>query len=404
MSLIVQTLTPMHRNRRLTAVRRALTASLLSVAVLAQAQTSAGQKVEESAWTQVNLDDAVTPAVPVQVKSAQVKSAQVSSGAAKAAVASAVPSVTAKAALPTQALPAPLPAKGALVPVSVTSLSKIAPPTKPPADAKAVEPVQHVTAKLVEAKSTEAKPVEAKAPPTFALSAKDRTIQAGLLRWATSSGWKLSWELPEGTQAGIVRFDADFGADFDVALSKLAAAMRSETKVHAYLYANNKVLRIVEEPTKQVVSSAVPMTPTIPDGIQKDSGDRGLPYVTRVKGYWLGATGTETESTPATALPRVFSASVSLVFSDKANMATVVGILSKVTGVPIALPGAIEIPATKLFVNDGLIDGKVDAKKKTAAPKSKLTYIGTPKALLDRISVSTGLLWDFQDDTIVFTE
>jgi hypothetical protein len=246
--------------------------------------------------------------------------------------------------------------------------------------------------------------VEVKAPPTYALSAKDRTIQAGLIRWTTSAGWKLSWELAEGAQSGAVRFDADFGGDFDLALSKLAAAMRGETKVHAYLYADNKVLRIVEEPAKRAVSPAVPMTPTIPDGMQKDAGDRGLPYVTRVKGYWLGATGTETESTPAAALPKVFSASVSLVFSDKANLATVVGILSKVTGVPIALPGAIESPATKLFAKEGLLDGKADAKKKTAPPKSKLTYTGTPKELLDRISVSTGLLWDFQDETIVFTE
>lgn len=351
----------MHRNRRLTAVRRALTASLLSVAVLAQAQTQSHPKVDESAWTQVDLDEATTPQVP-----APVKSTQVSSNAAKAAAVPAVTSTSANSAPTTQYRPAPV--------------------------------------TLVEAKPAEARPIEAKAPPSFALSAKDRTIQAGLIRWTTSAGWKLSWELPEGIQAGVVRFDADFGPDFDVALSKLAAAMRSETKVHAYLYANNKVLRIVEEPARPVVSQAVPMTPTIPDGMQKDSGDRGLAYVTRVKGYWLGATGTETESTPAAALPKVFSASVSLVFSDKANLATVVGILSKVTGVPIALPGAIEYPATKLFINDGLIAGRADAKKKTAAPKSKLTYTGTPKELLDRISVSTGLLWDFQDDTIVFTE
>jgi hypothetical protein len=232
------------------------------------------------------------------------------------------------------------------------------------------------------------------------LSAKDRTVRAGLERWAKVAGWKLSWELSDEASGGVVRFDADFGSDFDVALSKLATAMRSEAKVHAYLYADNTVLRIVEEVSRPALPNIVPMTPTLQDGAQKDSADKNLPYVTRVRGYWLGASGTESDVTPGQAFPPIFDASVSLIFTDKATIATVIGILSKVTGVPIALPGAVEFPASSLFTNDKPAEGK----KKAAEPKGRKTFSGSPKALLDRISVSTGLLWEFKDGTIVFTE
>ena len=369
----------MPRTRRITAVRRALTASLLSVSLCASAQSTNASKVDDGMWTQVDLSEAPAPVVTSSSKPS-------------------TPSAPIPLALNTPAPKAPAPALAATRPAPVVEAPK--------ASAVLTAAPAVVELKPVEVKVTpavEPKPVEVKAPPSYALSSKDRTIQGGLVRWAALAGWKLSWELPEGTQGGLVRFDADFGTDFDVALSKLAAAMRGETKVHAYLYANNKVLRIVEEPAKPVISPAVPMTATV-EGMHKDSGDRGLPHVTRVKGYWLGATGTETEDTPSAALPKIFNASVSLVFSDKANLGTVVGILTKVTGVPIALPGAIEYPAAKLFVNDSALEAKSEPKKKPAALKSKLTYVGTPKELLDRMSVSTGLLWEFKDDTIVFTE
>jgi hypothetical protein len=245
-------------------------------------------------------------------------------------------------------------------------------------------------------------PVVAKPPPSFSLSAKDRTIRVGLERWSKSAGWKLSWELPEESGGGVVRFDADFGSEFDEALSKLATAMRGETKVHAYLYADNKVLRIVEEIVKPVLPNAVPMTPTLQDGMHKDPQDKNLPYVTRVKGYWLGASGTESQAAPPQALPAVFNGSVSLLFSEKATIATVIGILSKVTGTPIALPGAVEFSASALFDKEKAADSKKHKKKDES--KGKKTFTGTPKALLDRISVSTGLLWEFKDGSIVFTE
>lgn len=385
----------MHRSRRITAVRRALTASLLSVSLCAHAQSSSAsaQKVDEGLWTQVDLNEVPAPVV---------------TSAAKPIGATPVPAVDATKVPPIKAKPAGAaeqrPRASAEHRKPHLSVGPTAPLIKVTASVvPAIELLMPVTQPVVAPKPVEIKPVEAKLPPSYALTVKDRTIQGGLQRWAALAGWKLSWELPEGTQGGQVRFDADFGADFDVALSKLAAAMRGETKVHAYLYANNKVLRIVEEPAKPVVSPAVPMTPTV-EGLQKDSADRGLPHVTRVKGYWLGATGTETEDTPTAALPRIFNASVSLVFSDTANLGTVVGILTKVTGVHIALPGAIEYPAAKLFVNDAVLGSKPDSKKKPAALKGKLTYIGTPKELLDRMSVSTGLLWEFKDDTIVFSE
>lgn len=307
--------------------------------------------------------------------------------------------------------PRPVSAFSALIAPALQLLPKSA-VTAEPAKTALVEPAQPPASTKVEVKAEApkvaavAKPADAakasetKAPATFALSPKDRTIRAGLERWTASAGWKLSWELDEKFQnGGVVRFDADFGTDFDSALSKLAGAMRSEVKTHAYLYVGNKVLRIMEEPAKPVVQPAVPMTPVIPDGAQRDVGDRGLPYVTRVKGYWLGASGTESEEAPPQALPPVFNASVSLIFSDKANLATVTGILSKVTGIAILLPGAIEYPAHSLFVNDTPTN-----KKKSSEAKGKRTYVGTPRALLDRISVSTGLLWEYKDETIVFTE
>lgn len=270
-------------------------------------------------------------------------------------------------------------------------------PAQPPSTTAKVE----LTKVPATAKSAEvADAIEGKVPVTFSLSPKDRTIRAGLERWTASAGWKLSWELDDKFQSGgVVRFDADFGADFDSALSKLAGAMRSEVKTHAYLYVGNKVLRILEEPAKPVVQPAVPMTPVIPDGAQRDVGDRGLPYITRVKGYWLGTSGSDPEEAPPQPLPPIFNASVSLVFSHKASLATVTGILSKVTGIAIFLPGAIERSADPLFINDTPAD-----KKKAAESKGRRTFVGSPRVLLDRISVSTGMLWEYKDETVVFTD
>jgi hypothetical protein len=335
----------MLRVRRVTTVCQAMTATLLSLAVLAHA--AAPQAEPGNPWTQVDL-----ASVPDAVFAAS------------------------QMVQPSTAVVPPIAKPVSLVTPATLPMAVLAPAPLTPAVA--------------------AKPV-----PTFALSAKDRTVRGGLERWATAAGWKLSWELPEGAHGGLVRFDADFGVDFEMALSRLAAALRSETRVHAYLYGNNKVLRIVEESARPAVAtSAVPMTPTIQDGMQRDLNDRGLAHVTRIKGYWLGASGTETKASPAEGLPPVFKASVSLVFSTKATIATVIGILSKITSIPIILPGALEYPAISLFVNDSM----PDSKDKERSSKAKKTYYGTPKELLDRISISTGLLWEFSGEAIIFTE
>jgi hypothetical protein len=350
------------------------------------------------------LDKQTPRAEPAQVAKASEPSAKPVEPAQLAKVVA--PAVAAPLPTDTKAKPAaaavpvphsPVSALAALVAPALQLLPKTETPAEVKSAATPVEPAQLAPA----AKKSEPAPEVTKPAATFALSPKDKTIRAGLERWTAKAGWKLSWELDEKNEnGGVVRFDADFGADFDVALSKLAGAMRSEAKVHAYLYVGNKVLRIMEEPAKSVVQPAVPMTPLIPDGAQRDVGDRGLPYVTRIKGYWLGASGTESENAPPQSLPPVFNASVSLLFSESANLGTVTGILSKVTGIAILLPGAIEYPASSLFVNEA---GATN-KKKSAGSKGKHTYVGTPRALLDRISVSTGMLWEYKDETIVFTD
>lgn len=447
----------MYRSRRVLTVRHALSATLLGWAALAHATTP--KAVDDPQWTRVDLDDAPSLVIgaPATVKGgkdsvggapkpvaaptrksdttkAAKKTSESKTGSKKsnerdtAAVKNTLASTSSEdkvngemtvepaqvsllePAQPTKALEAatkvpeskpketPAEASDVSVKSGQTAASGSVRPRAITVEPARVEPAQVAP----EPKKADAVPAAVKAPLVFTLTPKDRTIRAGLERWAASAGWKLSWELDDKFQSGgVVRFDADFGGDFDIALSKLAGAIRSEVKTHAYLYGGNKVLRILEEPAKPAVQPAVPMTPVIPDGAQRDTGDRGLPYVTRVKGYWLGASGTESEAAPAQSLPPMFNASVSLLFSEKANLGTVIGILSKVTGIVIVLPGAIEYPASSLFINDTPAPGK---KKKSAETKAKHTYVGTPRALLDRISVSTGMLWEYKDETIVFSE
>lgn len=308
----------MLRTRRRSAVRFALTAGLLGLAALAQAEPLV--RANDMFWTQVDLEG-------------------VSSAAAG-------PGIAAEPAAPE------------LAPVQL--------------------------------------PATEKSAWTFALSAKDRTVRAGLERWMKDTAWKLSWELPESAQGGVVRFDADFGPDLEVAISKLLAAMRGDNPANAYFYQGNKVLRIADVSA----SSAVPMTPTVQGEIQKDPEDRGLPYVTRVPGYWLGTNEGGPTATPAAKLPAVFVASVSLVFSERATLATVIGILAKVTRIPILLPGALEYSAAQLIESRAGATPRIKAK----GSEGKTTYAGTPEELLDRISVITGLLWEFQDGTIVFMD
>jgi len=401
----------MYRTRRMNAVRLALSASLLSATAFAYAGPA--QSADDNLWTRVDLED-----VPKVVSPAKGKAKPNSPAAAKPVVGkAAAPALKAEPVAPTKAT-GEKNSSGALASAVTTSETAspsmpVVSPKQPTLDASAgpvvpapvkADPVklEPVKADVVKVEQRVAEPAKVAPPPkpTFALNAKDRVIRTGVERWAAAAGWKLSWELADGAAGGVVKFDADFGTDFDVALSKLATAMRGETRVHAYLYAENKVLRIIEEEARPPVSPVVPMTPTIRDVMLKDLADRGLPYVTRVKGYWLGASGTETEDAPPQKLPTSFESSVSLVFSDKANMATVIGILSKVTGVAIMLPGAIEYPAATLFVNDK----PLPTPGKKSRPTGKKTFVGTPRSLLDRISVSTGLLWEYKDETIVFTE
>lgn len=412
----------MHRSRQPTAVRHVLSTSLLGMALLGPA---VAQAVGQSAvWTRVDLDSVValdeTARPPAGTPTAdkalpppsEGKPSRTDVGAMTAAARSEAPLAGVPVdvrPLPDVPLPEapPAPTTGTSLLARILAATKsVAQPGPAPIAAApgAAVPEPDKGEPLVDIGS----PVAVVAAPTapalaYALSPSDRTIRAGLERWSKNAGWKLSWELPADAQSGVVRFDADFGADFDVALSKLASTMRSENRVRVYLYAENKVLRLVEEPVRPVASAAAPLTPALEDKMPQDPSDRGLPYVTRLQGYWLGSAGTESPDGPAQALPPVLTASVALVFSDKASLATVTGILTKVTRIPIALPGAIEQGAASLFAPDKQPDYK-GGPKKSVVPQTRLSYRGTPKELLDRISVSTGLLWDFKDGTIVFSE
>jgi hypothetical protein len=400
----------MPRIRQVTTVRHALSASLLGMTLMGPSAAQTGE--QQSGWTRVDLDSVAAHSMSTAlIGKVETGTAVLPNASTTVDKVLSVPAEAPPERISDFSLLEPTPAtqsshKLADAPsMSVTGSSWLAKILVAPKIATEPEPTATLAPSLAAERlvSVGAAPAVPGLPLAYALSSTDRTIRAGLERWSKDAGWNLSWELPSDPLSGVVRFDADFGADFDVALSKLASAMRSENRVRIYLYAENKVLRLVEEPVRPVTSAATPLTPALEDPSLRDPSDRGLPYVTRLKGYWLGSAGTESPVGPAQALPPVLTASVALVFSDKSSLATVTGILTKVTRIPIALPGALEHSAALLFTADQN-RGPKSGPKKAAAPQARLSYRGTPKELLDRISVSTGLLWDYKDGTIVFTD
>lgn len=147
--------------------------------------------------------------------------------------------------------------------------------------------------------------------------------------------------------------------------------------------------------------AGVPLTPVIDSAPAAVSKTAALPYVQHVKGFWLGNRAVEGATVGKQGAPSLLNARMSLSFPEKANMATVVGVLSNVMNVPIILPGAVEYPAAPLFP----ADAAEQAKARTAGGAyPKRTFHGTPQQLLDRIAVRTGMLWDYRDGTIVFSD
>ena len=279
--------------------------------------------------------------------------------------------------------------------------------------------------------------------PVLALTRKDETVRAGVERWATANGWALSWEL---TQKWPVRFDAQFGDDFLTALEAVCAHFNTQgSEVRAYLYAGNKVLRVVPASTQVVIAEA--------DVTGSEAERARLPHLVQSKGLWLGGPAEAKPAAPVIVkeaaapqvgvpvpavqvakadkpkaesfeshrvaqdrLPALFSASISLTFSNQATLSTVTGLLGTVTGMEVSLPADVDFAVSRLYdaahPEASAEDAKSGAKAKkkaakaqdTSAPRIMRTYTGTPKELLDRISLVTGMLWEYQEKTVFFHE
>ena len=106
-------------------------------------------------------------------------------------------------------------------------------------------------------------------------------------------------------------------------------------------------------------------------------------------------------------VPASFSASITLTYSSKTTISTVTGLLSKLLDVEISLPADADLDVAKLTaVEDKSPDGKGKGKYKKAPQPARAvqTYTGTAKELLDKISIATGMLWEFQEKTVFFHE
>ena len=85
-------------------------------------------------------------------------------------------------------------------------------------------------------------------PPVWDIKATDKTLKAAVERWASTSGWQISWEL-------LVDYPVDATASitgsFEEAVEAVVKSMeRAETPMKAIFYSGNKVLRIVAKGTE----------------------------------------------------------------------------------------------------------------------------------------------------------
>lgn len=325
--------------------------------------------------------------------------------------------------------------------------SKESAPAATPAPAAAPAPVAAPAPAPVPVAAPQATLPPAK--PKMTLTRQDETVRAGVERWATANGWVVSWEL---TQKWPVRFEAQFGEDFLPALEAVCAHLHTQgSEVRAYLYAGNKVLRVVPASTEVVIADS-DLT-----GSEKERAD--WPHLVQSKGLWLGGPAVDAKpaeikkpvaapaavqetAMPAAAapaqvvpaaraeapkatpfeshrvaperLPALFSASISLTFSNQATLGTVAGLLGTVTGIEISLPADVDFPVSRLYEsaapNADEAQTSTKGKKKAAkakdnaASRTMRAYTGTPKELLDRISLVTGMLWEYQEKTVFFHE
>lgn len=100
-----------------------------------------------------------------------------------------------------------------------------------------------VAAASAPAASPKVAPEQTKASTRWQLNERDRTLKAGLERWAQGSGWRLIWEL------GIdypIEAPATFDGNFEQAVSAVMRNMaHADVPPKAILYRGNQVVRVV---------------------------------------------------------------------------------------------------------------------------------------------------------------
>lgn len=86
-------------------------------------------------------------------------------------------------------------------------------------------------------------PPPAKPVPTWTLKASERTVKAGITRWAKEAGWSVSWDVPVDFP---IPYDVVYSGELVNAVNDVMASLKlTDYPVQACLYSENNSIRVV---------------------------------------------------------------------------------------------------------------------------------------------------------------